>query len=142
MFQKEKNDKLESFIGITQNSEVISLFPAPSGRRQADWQHNRGMDCRWRAGFCKGRTWSQAGLSLAGALKDTQLQMILSNSNRRPTFMVILFKKACHCRSGEFMGRSVTQGNDAKLLDFSGESARSMTRGFGNEEGLSRKPLP
>ena len=105
MFQK-KNDKLESFIGI--NSEFRGDITV-SGTLRIDGKLTGNITAGWIV----------VGGRVEGTLKADDIVELKPSAH---LYGDICSKKLVIAEGGEFMGRSVTQGNDAKLLDFSGEA--------------------
>jgi cytoskeletal protein CcmA (bactofilin family) len=101
MFQK-KNDKLESFIGI--NSEFRGDITV-SGTLRIDGKLTGNITAGW--------------IVVEVTLKADDIVELKPSAH---LYGDICSKKLVIAEGGEFMGRSVTQGNDAKLLDFSGEA--------------------
>lgn len=123
MFQK-KSDKLESFIGF--NSEFKGDITLP-GTLRIDGKLTGNITAGWiivgEQAFVKGDLFATGivvGGRVEGTLKADDLVEL------KPTghlYGDIYSKKLVISEGGVFMGRSVTQGNEAKLIDFSGEGA-------------------
>jgi len=123
MFQK-KNDKLESLIGI--NSEFKGDITVP-GTLRIDGKLTGNVTAGWiivgEKAFIKGDLSATAivvGGRVEGTIKADDLVEV------KPTAHIygdIVSKKLAIAEGGIFMGRSVTQGSEAKLVDFSGEGA-------------------
>jgi cytoskeletal protein CcmA (bactofilin family) len=122
MFQK-KNDKLESFIGI--NSEFRGDITV-SGTLRIDGKLIGNITAGWivvgEQAFVKGDLVA-SGIVVGGRVEGTlKADDIVELKPSAHLYGDICSKKLVIAEGGEFMGRSVTQGNDAKLLDFSGEA--------------------
>jgi cytoskeletal protein CcmA (bactofilin family) len=122
MFQK-KNDKLESFIGI--NSEFRGDITV-SGTLRIDGKLTGNITAGWivvgEQAFVKGDLVA-SGIVVGGRVEGTlKADDIVELKPSAHLYGDICSKKLVIAEGGEFMGRSATQGSDAKLLDFSGEA--------------------
>lgn len=122
MFLK-KSDKLESFIGI--NSEFKGDITV-SGTLRIDGKLTGNITAGWivvgEQAFVKGDLCASGivvGGRIEGTLKADDLVELKPSAH---LYGDIYSKKLVVAEGSVFMGRSVTQGNDAKLIDFSGEA--------------------
>jgi cytoskeletal protein CcmA (bactofilin family) len=122
MFLK-KSDKLESFIGI--NSELKGDITV-SGTLRIDGKLTGNITAGWivvgEQAFVKGDLVASGivvGGRIEGILKADDVVELKPTSH---LYGDIYSKKLVIAEGGVFMGRSFTQGNDAKLIDFSGEA--------------------
>jgi cytoskeletal protein CcmA (bactofilin family) len=123
MFQK-KNDKLESFIGV--NSEFKGDITVP-GTLRIDGKMTGNVTAGWiivgEKAFIKGDLYATGivvGGRVEGTIKADDLVELKPTSH---LFGDIIATKLAIAEGGIFTGRSVIQGNEAKLIDFSGERA-------------------
>jgi cytoskeletal protein CcmA (bactofilin family) len=123
MFQR-KNDKLESFIGF--NSEFNGDITVP-GTLRIDGKMIGNVNAGWiivgEKAFIKGDlhvTGIVVGGRVEGTIKADDLVELKPTAH---LYGDIVAAKLVIAEGGIFMGRSVTQGNEAKLIDFSGEKA-------------------
>jgi cytoskeletal protein CcmA (bactofilin family) len=122
MFQK-KNDKLESFIGI--NSEFRGDITV-SGTLRIDGKLTGNITAGWivvgEQALVKGDLVA-SGIVVGGRVEGTlKADDLVELKPSAQLYGDICSKKLVIAEGGVFMGRSVTQGNDAKLIDFSGEA--------------------
>ncbi|MGO9950723.1 MAG: bactofilin family protein [Dissulfurispiraceae bacterium] len=122
MFLK-KSDKLESVIGI--NSELKGDITV-SGTLRIDGKLTGNITAGWivvgEQAFVKGDLVASGivvGGRIEGILKADDVVELKPTSH---LYGDIYSKKLVIAEGGVFMGRSFTQGNDAKLIDFSGEA--------------------
>ncbi|MGO9377970.1 MAG: bactofilin family protein [Dissulfurispiraceae bacterium] len=122
MFLK-KSDKLESFIGI--NSELKGDITV-SGTLRIDGKLTGNITAGWivvgEQAYVKGDLVASGivvGGRIEGILKADDVVELKPTSH---LYGDIYSKKLVIAEGGVFMGRSFTQGNDAKLIDFSGEA--------------------
>ncbi|HMK55135.1 MAG TPA: polymer-forming cytoskeletal protein [Dissulfurispiraceae bacterium] len=123
MFQK-KSDKLESFIGI--NSEFKGDITV-SGTLRIDGKLTGNIKAGWivvgEQALVKGDL-SANGIVVGGRIEGTlKADDLVELKPSAHLYGDIQSKKLVIAEGGVFMGRSVTQGSDAKLIDFSGEAA-------------------
>jgi cytoskeletal protein CcmA (bactofilin family) len=123
MFQK-KNDKLESFIGV--NSEFKGDITVP-GTLRIDGKITGNVTAGWiivgEKAFIKGDLFA-TGIVVGGRVEGTiKADDIVELKPTAHLYGDIIATKLAIAEGGIFMGRSVTQGNEAKLIDFSGEGA-------------------
>jgi cytoskeletal protein CcmA (bactofilin family) len=123
MFQK-KNDKLESFIGV--NSEFKGDITVP-GTLRIDGKITGNVTAGWiivgEKAFIKGDLFA-TGIVVGGRVEGTiKADDIVELKPTAHLYGDIISMKLAIAEGGIFMGRSVTQGSEAKLIDFSGEGA-------------------
>jgi cytoskeletal protein CcmA (bactofilin family) len=123
MFQK-KNDKLESFIGV--NSEFKGDITVP-GTLRIDGKITGNVTAGWiivgEKAFIKGDLFA-TGIVVGGRVEGTiKADDIVELKPTAHLYGDIISTKLAIAEGGIFMGRSVTQGSEAKLIDFSGEGA-------------------
>ena len=123
MFQK-KNDKLESFIGF--NSEFKGDITVP-GTLRIDGKMTGNITAGWiivgEKAFIKGDLFA-TGIVVGGRIEGTiKADDLVELKPTAHLYGDIIATKLAIAEGGIFMGRSVSQGNEAKLIDFSGEGA-------------------
>jgi cytoskeletal protein CcmA (bactofilin family) len=123
MFQK-KNDKLESFIGF--NSEFKGDITVP-GTLRIDGKMTGNITAGWiivgEKAFIKGDLFA-TGIVVGGRVEGTiKADDLVELKPTAHLYGDIIATKLAIAEGGIFMGRSVTQGSEAKLIDFSGEGA-------------------
>jgi len=123
MFQK-KNDKLESFIGV--NSEFKGDITVP-GTLRIDGKMTGNVTAGWiivgEKAFIKGDLYA-TGIVVGGRVEGTiKADDLVELKPTAHLFGDIIATKLAIAEGGIFTGRSVIQGNEAKLIDFSGERA-------------------
>jgi cytoskeletal protein CcmA (bactofilin family) len=123
MFQK-KNDKLESFIGF--NSEFKGDITVP-GTLRIDGKMTGNVTAGWiivgEKAFIKGDLYA-TGIVVGGRVEGTiKADDLVELKPTAHLYGDIIATKLAIAEGGIFMGRSVTQGNEGKLIDFSGEGA-------------------
>jgi cytoskeletal protein CcmA (bactofilin family) len=123
MFQK-KNDKLESFIGF--NSEFKGDITVP-GTLRIDGKMTGNITAGWiivgEKAFIKGDLFA-TGIVVGGRIEGTiKADDLVELKPTAHLYGDIIATKLAIAEGGIFMGRSVAQGNEAKLIDFSGEGA-------------------
>jgi cytoskeletal protein CcmA (bactofilin family) len=121
MFQK-KNDKLESFIGV--NSEFKGDITVP-GTLRIDGKMTGNVTAGWiivgEKAFIKGDLYA-TGIVVGGRVEGTiKADDLVELKPTAHLFGDIIATKLAIAEGGIFTGRSVIQGNEAKLIDFSGE---------------------
>jgi cytoskeletal protein CcmA (bactofilin family) len=121
MFLK-KNDKLESFIGI--NSEFVGDVTV-SGTLRIDGKMTGNITAGWiivgEKALVKGNLFA-TGIIVGGRVEGTVKADDLVEL--KPTAHLagdIYSKKLAIAEGGLFTGRSISQGDEAKLIEFSGE---------------------
>jgi cytoskeletal protein CcmA (bactofilin family) len=123
MFQR-KNDKLESFIGF--NSEFNGDITVP-GTLRIDGKMIGNVNAGWiivgEKAFIKGDLYA-TGIVVGGRVEGTiKADDLVELKPTAHLYGDIIATKLAIAEGGIFTGRSVIQGNEAKLLDFSGEKA-------------------
>jgi cytoskeletal protein CcmA (bactofilin family) len=121
MFQK-KNDKLESFIGF--NSEFKGDITVP-GTLRIDGKMTGNVTAGWiivgEKAFIKGDLYA-TGIVVGGRVEGTiKADDLVELKPTAHLYGDIIATKLAIAEGGIFTGRSVIQGNEAKLIDFSGE---------------------
>jgi cytoskeletal protein CcmA (bactofilin family) len=121
MFLK-KNDKLESFIGI--NSEFVGDVTV-SGTLRIDGKMTGNITAGWiivgEKALVKGNLFA-TGIIVGGRVEGTVKADDLVEL--KPTAHLagdIYSKKLAIAEGGLFTGRSISQSDEAKLIEFSGE---------------------
>ncbi len=123
MFQK-KQDKLESFIGF--NSELKGDITVP-GTLRIDGKLLGNATAGWiiigEQALIKGDLFA-TGIVVGGRVEgNLKAEDVVELKPSGHLYGDIHSKKLVIAEGGIFMGRSVAQGDEAKLLDFSGEEA-------------------
>jgi cytoskeletal protein CcmA (bactofilin family) len=123
MFQK-KNDKLESFIGVS--SEFKGDITVP-GTLRIDGKMTGNVTAGWiivgEKAFIKGDLYA-TGIVVGGRVEGTiKADDLVELKPTAHLYGDIIATKLAIAEGGIFTGRSVIQGNEAKLIDFSGERA-------------------
>jgi len=123
MFQK-KNDKLESFIGF--NSEIKGDITVP-GTLRVDGKITGNITAGWiivgEKAFIQGDLFA-TGIVVGGRVEGTiKADDLVELKPTAQLYGDIIATKLAIAEGGIFMGRSVTKGNEARLIDFSGEGA-------------------
>ena len=121
MFQK-KNDKLESFIGV--NSEFKGDITVP-GTLRIDGKITGNVTAGWiivgEKAFIKGDLFA-TGIVVGGRVEGTiKADDIVELKPTAHLAGDIYSKKLAIAEGGLFTGRSISQGDEAKLIEFSGE---------------------
>lgn len=121
MFQK-KNDKLESFIGF--NSEFKGDVTV-QGTLRVDGKLTGNASAGWiiigEKASVKGDLFA-TGIVVGGRVEGTiKAEDLVELKPTAQFYGDIYSKKLAIAEGGVFMGRSMTQGGDAKLLDFAAE---------------------
>ena len=121
MFLK-KNDKLESYIGI--NSEFVGDITV-SGTLRIDGKMTGNITAGWiivgEKALVKGNllaTGIVVGGRVEGTIKADDLVELKQTAHLAGD---IYSKKLAIAEGGLFTGRSISQGDEAKLIEFSGE---------------------